>query len=189
MNRVFLRSRSGLPCSPRGGTARSKRGTMNVPWSASCRRRMPMVREAWVAWRRLVRGATISYGERGQVFSKPITFPLNNHRPSHSFPGHRVSSFRVTELRVWLAGRNAIDMATGSRTRWGTLRQHDPLNNHPLRYSFCDRRAHQPNGDNGYRIFRTLPSSPSGNLPHLSTVRGRNRWSSPSCSPRQKTRI
>ena len=35
-----------------------------------------MVQEAWVAWRRLVRGGTISYGERGQVFSKPITFPL-----------------------------------------------------------------------------------------------------------------
>ena len=38
---------------------------------------MPMVREAWVTSRRLVRGATVSCGERGQVlFSKPIKFSL-----------------------------------------------------------------------------------------------------------------
>ena len=148
-----------------------------------------MVQEVSVTWRRLVCGATILYGERGQVFSKPITFPLLNYRPSHSFPGYRVGSFRVTELRIRLAGRNAIDMATGSCTRGGTIRQHDPLINHPLRHGFCDRRTHQPNGDNGHRIFRTLSSSPSGNLPHLPTRWRRDRRRPPSRSSRQKTRI
>jgi hypothetical protein len=114
---------------------------------------------------------------------------LTNYRILHLFPDNRGCGLRVSELLVRFACRNAYDVATPSRTRGDSRRQHDPRITHHLRHSFDDRRAHQLNGDDGRCIFRALPSRSGNNLRLLST-RGRcARWDSPQRSLRKKIGI